>query len=186
MIIRVAERGIVLSVKSLNPLGFVNRPPDRKNSIIKITTHARSEIVIAKAMLCAPSSQESKPPVNTIESTILTISSTSSVDENATNFLRPQNQLRKDAYSVDVKRVGSIMKKIGKQSGFENRGDIFFPSPKNSAQIAADMQSPIIIEAVASEFCFLRFPLASAILRESTVGAPAVIVKSIKRVLSAI
>ena len=32
----------------------------------------------------------------------------------------------------------------------------------------------IIIEAVASEFCFLIFPFASAILRDSTVGAPAV------------
>ena len=97
VIIRVAERGMVFRVNSLKPLGFVSLPPVAKNSTRSISTHARSEIVIASAIFCAPLRREIKPPVNAIESAILTISSISSVDENAKNFFLPQNQLRSDA-----------------------------------------------------------------------------------------
>gem|GEM_PF-6024223 len=103
-------------------------------------------------MPVAPDKEPTKPPAKTMERMILTISSMSSVEEKATNFLRPQNQLRRDAYSVDVIRVGSMMKKSGKLFGFENKNEILFPSAYNTPHITEDTVNPIITDAVSNAF----------------------------------
>ena len=187
-IIRVAERGIVPSVKSLNPLGLDNRPPAMKYNTARIITHSASDSVIASAIPFAPRILVTIPLAKIMARIMRTTSSISSVEENATKFLRPQNQLRRVIYSVDVTREGNIMKNMGKHSGFEKSKDNLSPSAKSTAHIIADDDNPRIIEAVVSEFCFFISPFtdASATLRESTTGAPAVMVQSIKSTLKAI
>ena len=187
-IMRVAERGIVRRVKSLKPLGLVNLPPATKYRTARMITQRASESVIAKAMPFAPRMLATMPLAKITARIMRTTSSISSVEENATKFLRPQNQLRRDAYRVDVTSEGSIIKNMGKHSGLENMGESLSPSANNTAQIMPDKDRPRIIEAVVREFCFLISPFtdASATLRERTTGAPAVIVKSIKSTLKAI
>lgn len=119
--IRMDDRGIVAVIISLVPCGFVIRPPDAKKSTIRTSTQSRSLKVNASATPFAPVSPETSPLVKITASTILPISSTSSVDEKLRNFFRPQNQLRKDEYTFEVTRVGSITRKIGKHLSSENR-----------------------------------------------------------------
>lgn len=82
---------------------------------------------------------------------------------------------------MDVTRVGSMMKNRGILLGLEKRKDSLSPIAYSVAQIAADTQSPMMTDAASNPFCRFVSPVtpSSAILRDSTVGAPAVIVKSI-------
>lgn len=186
--ILVADRGRVRKVSSLNPDGFASRPPAMKYRIASTMTQIRSDIVMAREIAYAPLIDDIIPPAKIAERVILIISSKSSVDEKVRNCFLPQNQLRMDAYSVDVISVGSIMKNSGMLCGFENRNERLPPTPYNMPHMSKDEPSPIIKDALKSAFWRFVLPFAhsSAILRDSTVGAPAVSVNSIISTLRAI
>ena len=102
--------------------------------------------------------------------------------------MRPQNQLRRGAYSDDVTSAGSIMRNMGTQRSSANSPPRWSESARKSTHMATDEPSPMSREAVVSAFCLFVSPRAahSATLRESTVGAPAVKEKRSSRTLNAI
>ena len=107
---KVTDNGKVDLNISFVSCGFVIRPPFAKNIIARTRAHTRSLTVKAMATAEPPSIAFTTPPARIDATAIRTTSSINSVDEKVRNFFCPQNQLRRDAYTVDVISVGSIIR----------------------------------------------------------------------------